>query len=66
MSWEAEKNTLLTDARASGEKLTMLGDNRSDSPGHCAKYGTYSLLDGKTGKVMAMEVVQVCIHQDNM
>ena len=29
------------------------------SIGHCAKYGTYSLMDGQTGKVLDSQLVQV-------
>lgn len=36
----------------SGEKdIMMCGDGRCDSPGHCAKYGTYTLMDGQFGYV---------------
>ena len=27
--------------------------------GHCAKYGTYSLMDGRTGKVLDSQLIQV-------
>jgi len=34
-------------------------DGRCNSPGHCAKYGTYTLMDDDTGNVVAFSVVQV-------
>ena len=41
------------------DKMTLQGDARSDSPGHCAKYGTYTLMDGDTNKVVDFQLVQV-------
>lgn len=58
MTWLAQQEDVLTEARQRGN-LTVLGDCRSDSPGHCAKYGTYTLMDGHTGKVLDSQVVQV-------
>ncbi|CAM4733278.1 unnamed protein product [Leuciscus chuanchicus] len=31
---------------------------RADSPGHCAKYGSYSLMDLNTGKMIDVQLVQ--------
>ena len=39
--------------------IDLCGDGRCDSPGHSAKYGTYTLLDENTGKIPAFSVVQV-------
>ena len=35
------------------------GDGRCDSPGHNAKYLTYSFMDKETGKIAAMPLIQV-------
>lgn len=35
----------------------MAGDGRFDSPGHCAKYCTYTLLDVDSKKVADFKVV---------
>ena len=59
-TWQHQQEDLLTEARARGG-LTLLGDCRSDSPGHCAKYGTYSMIDTYQGKVLVSEVIQVSI-----
>ena len=40
-------------------KLDICGDGRCDSPGHCAKYGTYTVIDENTNKVLDFEVIQV-------
>lgn len=38
-----------------------MGDGRADSPGHSAKYGTYTLVDVKEGKVLHLEVGQLSL-----
>ena len=40
--------------------MTLASDGRCDSPGHSAKYGTYSMLDVKSNKIVDFKVVSVC------
>ena len=40
-------------------KVTVGGDGRCDSPGHCAKHGSYTLMDLSRMKVLDMQLVQV-------
>ena len=35
------------------------GDGRADSPGHSAKYESYSVIDLRTNKVLHIDLVQV-------
>ena len=37
---------------------------RSDSPGHCAKYGSYTFIDADLNKVLDIEVVQVSVIEE--
>jgi len=37
------------------------GDGRYDSMGHCAKYGTYTMFNNGTGKLVHFEILQVLI-----
>ena len=39
--------------------VNLAGDGRSDSPGHNAKYGTYTLMEEKSGKIIDFSLVQV-------
>jgi len=39
--------------------VDLCGDGRSDSPGHTAKYGTYSLMSEKSGKIVDFSLVHV-------
>ena len=39
--------------------LVLGGDGRADSPGHSAKYGSYSVIDLKQSKVVDIKLVQV-------
>ena len=41
------------------DAINLNGDGCCDSPGHSVKYGTYTLMDDDSGKVMAFSVVQV-------
>ena len=39
--------------------INFNSDGHCDSPGHNTKYGTYTLMDDDSGKVVAFSVVQV-------
>ena len=39
--------------------VKLAGDGRCDSPGHCAKYGSYTLMDAGTSEILHVKVVQV-------
>ena len=42
-----------------GKPLQLSGDGRCDSPGHSAKYCTYSLMDSVTDLILDYSLVQV-------
>ena len=39
--------------------MVLIGDGRCDSPGHSAKYCTYTLMDSDSGKIVDTTVVAV-------
>ena len=55
--WEQEQNTVFNDLK--GKDLWLSGDGRCDSPGHGAKYGTYTMIDQITDKIVDFQIVQV-------
>lgn len=55
--WSQEHAALLDQAK--NRPLKLAGDGRADSPGFSAKYGTYSVLDLDTNKIVHFELVQV-------
>ena len=57
-AWENEQQ-LVRQELAVRDAVNLNGDGRCDSPGHNAKYGTYTLMDDDSGKVVAFSVVQV-------
>ena len=40
------------------EGLELAGDARSDSPGHCAKFTSYSMLESRINKVIDLQLLQ--------
>ena len=55
--WHQEQNSVFSEL---GDKdLWLSGDGRCDSPGHNAKYGTYTMIDQHTDKIVDFHVVQV-------
>jgi len=50
--WETEQNNLINTLKDRRESVTLAGDGRCDSPGHSAKYGTYTTLDVQSDKVI--------------
>ena len=57
-AWLAERARVLKNAYKRGY-INVIGDGRCDSPGHNAKYLTYSMQDQKTKEVATLNVVQV-------
>ena len=57
--WKQHQGEILRMIKAKGVPLNLGGDRRADSPGHSAKYGSYSVLDCDCNKVLDMQLVQV-------
>ena len=57
--WGREQNNLINQLLAQKQGLVLGGDGRADSPGHSAKYGSYSVIDLKQNKVVDFKLVQV-------
>ena len=46
-----------------GPPLKLGGDAGCDSPGHMAKYSSYSLMDLVNNKILVTQLIQVHFHQ---
>ena len=57
-AWEKERQTVVEEL-IDKPIVNLNGDGRCDSPGHNAKYGTYTFMDSDTGKIVSFSVVQV-------
>ncbi|XP_052084466.1 uncharacterized protein LOC127721708 [Mytilus californianus] len=56
--WNRKQLELVDEIKDSGRSLKLGGDARCCSPGHTAKYGSYSVMDLTTSKVIDMQLVQ--------
>lgn len=56
--WDKHQRDYVRMADERGEPLVLGGDGRADSPGHCAKYGSYSTIDLEQGIVVDIQLVQ--------
>lgn len=57
--WNRHQEMYVRQAVDRGEPLVIGGDVRADSPGHCAKFGSYSTIDLEEGIVIDIQLVQV-------
>ena len=64
--WQEEQQDTLRALRDAGNNLILAGDGRYDSPGHCAKYGGYNMLECTVKRVVDVQVVQVCTEMRNV
>ena len=58
MVWKTQEESLLPQFQQEKTPLVLAGDGRSDSPGHSAKYGSYS-IELTANKVVHFQLVQV-------
>ena len=56
-AWIEERSSVLDEVKNNGP-VNLIGDGRCDSPGHNAKYCTYTMMTDE-GKVAAINVIQV-------
>ncbi|KAG1696945.1 hypothetical protein GQR58_006144 [Nymphon striatum] len=56
--WEQQQARYISDARGSGTPIVIGGDGWADTPGHSAKYGSYSMVDLNKHLVVDIILVQ--------
>ncbi|XP_063052185.1 uncharacterized protein LOC134446823 [Engraulis encrasicolus] len=56
--WSEQQLGMLCLLQAEGEPIVCGGDGRADTPGHCAKYGTYSTMELRKMAVIDVQLVQ--------
>ena len=52
---------LVYDEVTTYKTVNILGDGRCDSPGYNAKYGTYTIMDERTGRIIDLHVSHVAL-----
>ena len=57
--WQDEQKWLIASLQAENRGLVLGGDGRADSPGHSAKFGTYTTMELAANVVLDINVVQV-------
>ena len=57
-AWQTEQASVFNELVSTPSNV-LVGDGRCDSPGHCAKYCTYPLVDIDNCKVVDFKVVSV-------
>ncbi|KAL0969990.1 hypothetical protein UPYG_G00235660 [Umbra pygmaea] len=56
-AWKNSQEVMLQQL-SQDKKLILCGDMRADSPGHCAKYGSYTMMDLNTNTIVDLQLVQ--------
>lgn len=57
--WKEQQTSMLTLLQVEQKPLKLGGDGRCDSPGFCAKYGSYSFMEIDYNVVLDVEIIQV-------
>ena len=60
--WVNHQSSLLQSISSQSRNLFLSGDGRADSPGHSAKFGSYTVIDVFYNKVVDFKLVQVSMH----
>ena len=65
--WKEEQDRVMQNMSALLGGVVLSGDGRSDSPGHCAKYGAFTVIEQRVNKVLDVQLVQVSTwHFNNL
>jgi len=59
--WAHTQTWLIASLQAEQRGLIIGGDGRMDSPGHSAKYGSYTVLELQANAIIDTQLIQVCI-----
>ena len=59
--WKQEQDKVIASLSNLEGGLVLSGDGRSDSPGHCAKYGAFTVIEQRVNKVLDVQLVQVSV-----
>ena len=59
------QTAMLEECCSQGGVLNVGGDGKADTPGHSAKYGTYTLMDLDNNLIVDTQLVQVIINDNN-
>jgi len=57
-AWYKKQNEMLGKIRNSSDATWLAGDGQFDSPGFCAKFVTYSIMDLNTGNIIDFSIIQ--------
>lgn len=57
--WSGYQFNLIQQLLALKKPLVIGGDGRADSPGHSAKYGSYTLMELEHKAILEVQLVQV-------
>ena len=61
-TWKRHQNELITLFQDKKKQLILGGDARCDSPGYCAKFGSYTLMELESNQILDVELVQVYLQ----
>lgn len=61
MTWDSEQAQLLQSIQH--QDVVVGGDARCDSPGYSAKYGSYTMMNLETQKILDFQLIQVRSHK---
>lgn len=59
--WKNHQGAYIEEVQETGRAVRLGGDGRADTPGHCAMFGSYTLMGLEENKVVDMQLVQVFI-----
>ncbi|CAC5398264.1 unnamed protein product [Mytilus coruscus] len=56
--FDSQQADVITSLQGPDKQVVLDGDGRCDSPGYSAKYGSYTLMDLNTNKILDIQLVQ--------